>query len=157
MLFSAMHRARGLASLVRPACSSLAESGAERQVADAEREAARARRFGAAAHHSQHHHHAGASAGAGGRARRRDFLGYYKMLGIESADDGGPEAVGTDDVKAAYKRTAMALHPDRHVGADEPTRRRLSDRFNRAQQAYETLKDPERRRQYDRGQLVSGG
>ena len=132
------------------------KSGAERQAADAEREAARARRFGAAGHHS--HHHAGASAGAAGRARRRrDFLGYYKMLGIESAEDGGPEAVGTDEVKAAYKRTALELHPDRHVGADEPTRRRLADRFSRAQRAYETLKDPERRKQYDRGQLVSGG
>ena len=62
--------------------------------------------------------------------------------------------MGGEAVKAAFVRTALELHPDRHVGADEPTRRRMADKFARAQRAYETLKDAERRKLYDRGQLV---
>jgi DnaJ-class molecular chaperone len=53
-----------------------------------------------------------------------------------------------------YKAAALKLHPDKHVHADEATQRRNAERFRRLQLAYETLRDTEKRRAYDRGQLV---
>lgn len=57
-------------------------------------------------------------------------------------------------VKAAFKKLALEIHPDKNMEQDEAARRRLQDRFQRAQRAYETLKDPEKRKAYDRGQLM---
>jgi DnaJ-class molecular chaperone len=39
----------------------------------------------------------------------------------------------------------------------EEERRRAAERFRKLQVAYETLRDPERRAAYDRGQLLSAG
>jgi DnaJ-class molecular chaperone len=60
---------------------------------------------------------------------------YYLVLGISS--DASPE-----DIKAAFRRRALELHPDKS-GLN-------SGSFIEAQQAYATLGDPERRRAYDR-------
>ena len=60
---------------------------------------------------------------------------YYLILGI-TAD------ASTEDIKAAYRRRAMELHPDRSGLASGP--------FQDAQEAYSVLGDPERRRRYDR-------
>jgi curved DNA-binding protein CbpA len=48
----------------------------------------------------------------------------------------------------------VAAAPDKHVHADEATQRRSAERFRRLQLAYETLRDTEKRRAYNRGQLV---
>src|SRR5262249_17014871 len=68
-------------------------------------------------------------------ASRRD---YYEVLGIgKDADD--------DEIKRAYRKLAMQYHPDRNAGDKE-----AEDKFKEAAQAYEVLRDSEKRRRYDR-------
>jgi len=60
---------------------------------------------------------------------------YYVILGI-SAD------ASAEDIKAAFCRRALELHPDRSGLESGP--------FQDAQEAYRVLGDAERRRRYDR-------
>ena len=60
---------------------------------------------------------------------------YYLILGV-TAD------ASAEDIKAAFRRRAMELHPDRSGLASGP--------FQDAQEAYSVLTDPERRQRYDR-------
>jgi hypothetical protein len=54
---------------------------------------------------------AGASFGrAGYGAGRRDFLGYYAMLGLDGEH---AEQVTESDVKRAFREAALRWHPDR--------------------------------------------
>ena len=69
----------------------------------------------------------------------------YDTLGIGS--DASPE-----DVKAAYRRAAMAHHPDRNPGDEE-----AAARFRAVQEAYDVLSDPEKRAAYDRTGEVPNG
>lgn len=66
---------------------------------------------------------------------RRD---YYEVLGV--ARD-----AGEDDVKKAYRKIAFESHPDRNPGD-----KAAEQRFKEATEAYEVLRDREKRAQYDR-------
>ncbi|HUF33491.1 MAG TPA: molecular chaperone DnaJ [Acidimicrobiales bacterium] len=61
---------------------------------------------------------------------------YYALLGV------GPGADG-EEIKRAYRRLARELHPDTNP---DPA---ATERFKEIAVAYETLRDPERRRRYD--------
>ncbi len=63
---------------------------------------------------------------------------YYDTLGVDR---------GADDkaLKAAFRKLAMQYHPDRNPG-DETAEQRFKD----INEAYETLKDPQKRAAYDR-------
>jgi molecular chaperone DnaJ len=63
---------------------------------------------------------------------------YYQLLGI---------ARGADDaaIKAAYRKLAKECHPDRHNGC-----RDQEARFKAINEAYDVLKDPQKRAAYDR-------
>ncbi|MEG6508199.1 molecular chaperone DnaJ [Methyloligella sp. 2.7D] len=63
---------------------------------------------------------------------------YYETLGItRSAADG--------EIKSAFRRLAKEYHPDRNNGDPES-----EHRFKEVNEAYEALKDPQRRAAYDR-------
>lgn len=68
-------------------------------------------------------------------AGRKD---YYDVLGV--ARD-----AAEDEVKKAYRRLAMKYHPDRNP--DDP---QAEARFKEAAEAYEVLRDPQKRAHYDR-------
>lgn len=63
---------------------------------------------------------------------------YYDLLGIQRGAD---EAA----IKAAYRRLAKECHPDRHNGC-----RDQEARFKAINEAYDVLKDPQKRAAYDR-------
>ena len=70
---------------------------------------------------------------------------YYDLLGLER---GATEA----DIKKAYRKRAMELHPDRNPSPDAEAQ------FKEITEAYEVLKDPDKRARYDRyGKAGLGG
>ncbi len=66
-----------------------------------------------------------------------EFKDYYALLGVERTST--PEVI-----KKAYRRLARKFHPD---VSKEPN---AEARFKEVQEAYEVLKDPEKRSAYDR-------
>ena len=65
------------------------------------------------------------------------FKDYYETLGVA-------RNASQDDVKRAYRRLARKFHPDVSKEAD------AESRFKEVGEAYEVLKDPEKRAAYDR-------
>ncbi len=63
---------------------------------------------------------------------------YYEVLGV------GRDA-GADDIKKAYRKLAMQHHPDRNPGDKQ-----AEQNFKEAAEAYEVLKDDEKRAAYQR-------
>lgn len=65
-----------------------------------------------------------------------EYKDYYKIMGV--ARD-----VGQDELKRVYRRLARKFHPDVSKEKDAEAR------FKEVQEAYEVLKDPEKRAAYD--------
>lgn len=63
---------------------------------------------------------------------------YYEILGVSRDAD-------AEQIKKAYRKLAMQFHPDRNAGSTE-----AESRFKELSEAYEVLKDPQRRTAYDR-------
>ena len=71
-----------------------------------------------------------------------EFKDYYGILGVEAS-------AGEAEIKTAYRRLARKYHPDvsKEKGAEE--------QFKAVNEAYEALRDPQKRAAYD--QLRAGG
>ena len=63
---------------------------------------------------------------------------YYQILGVERGADGKA-------IKSAYRKLAMKHHPDRN-----PDDKAAAEKFREATEAYEVLKDDQKRAAYDR-------
>ncbi len=63
---------------------------------------------------------------------------YYEVLGVSR---GATE----EELKKAYRRLALKYHPDRNQGD-----KAAEERFKEASEAYEVLRDPQKRELYDR-------
>src|SRR6187401_3263272 len=63
---------------------------------------------------------------------------YYSVLGVA-------KTAADDDIKKAYRKLAMQYHPDRNGGSRE-----AEERFKEITEAYDVLRDPNKRAAYDR-------
>ena len=63
---------------------------------------------------------------------------YYSLLGVDRNADAAA-------IKASYRKIAMECHPDRHGGCTDK-----EAHFKQVSEAYEILKDPQKRAAYDR-------
>src|SRR5919201_1213226 len=70
---------------------------------------------------------------------------YYKALGVD-------KKASQDEIKKAYRKLARQYHPDRNSGDEK-----AEARFKEISAAYDTLGDPEKRKQYDGGAGPFGG
>lgn len=84
---------------------------------------------------------AGQSAEGGQQAVTPPKTSYYELLAID-------KDASEDEIKKAYRRKALELHPDRHHG-DEERIKRTTALFAEVQSAYEILSDPQERAWYD--------
>lgn len=65
-----------------------------------------------------------------------EYKDYYKILGVSK------EAT-QDEIKKAYRKLAVKYHPDKNPDSKE------AEKFKDIGEAYEVLKDPEKRKRYD--------
>ncbi|HVO74252.1 MAG TPA: J domain-containing protein [Ignavibacteriaceae bacterium] len=66
-----------------------------------------------------------------------EYKDYYKILEIS-------KDASTEDIKKAYRRLAKKYHPDKN-----PNDKKAEEKFKQISEAYEVLKDPEKRKKYD--------
>ncbi len=67
-----------------------------------------------------------------------NYKDYYQILGVS-------KDAGQDDIKKAYRKQAIKYHPDKNQGNKE-----AEERFKEVSEAYEVLRDPEKRKKYDK-------
>ena len=62
---------------------------------------------------------------------------YYEVLGVD-------KGASAEDIKKAYRKSAMKYHPDRNPGNKE-----AEEKFKEVGEAYEVLSDDDKRARYD--------
>src|SRR5215831_19079409 len=77
----------------------------------------------------------------------KDFLekDYYKALNVS-------KTASADEIKKSYRKLARKYHPDANKG--DP---KAEERFKEISEAYNTLSDPKRRKEYDDARSLFGG
>src|SRR4051794_18377943 len=69
----------------------------------------------------------------------------YKSLGVD-------KKASQEDIKKAYRKLARQYHPDKNPGDKV-----AEERFKEIQGAYDTIGDPDKRKQFDQGGGIFGG
>ena len=77
-----------------------------------------------------------------GEANRMADDDYYKVLGVS-------KNASESEIQKSYRKLARKYHPDLHAEADEKEKERAKQQFQKVQQAYDVLSDPEKRGKYD--------
>jgi hypothetical protein len=70
------------------------------------------------------------------------MITHYEVLGVK-------ENATSKEIRKAYKKLVRCLHPDKNVGVNEMVQGLVKERFLEVQEAYATLSDPARRKEYD--------
>lgn len=68
---------------------------------------------------------------------------HYKTLGVT-------KRATIEEIKKAYRKLALRYHPDRHPGVNEQDRKKKTEKMMEINDAYNTLKDDEKRMEYDK-------
>lgn len=70
------------------------------------------------------------------------MITHYEVLGVKE------DATGKE-IKEAHLKLVMCLHPDKNVGVNDMVHQLVLERFLEAQDAYATLSDSAKRKEYD--------
>ena len=62
---------------------------------------------------------------------------YYEVLGVD-------KSASADDIKKAFRKLALKYHPDKNPGDKS-----AEEKFKEVAEAYNVLRDPEKRQKYD--------
>jgi len=75
---------------------------------------------------------------------------YYDILGVK-------RDASQDDIKKAFRKLSVKWHPDKWANSSEEEKKKAEDNFKKISEAYNTLSNPDKKKNYDRGSNSNGG
>jgi len=75
-------------------------------------------------------------------SNKKDEESFYDLLDVETD-------ATRDEIKRAYKRQSLQMHPDKLAQKGQEVTEELQERFTRMKEAYDVLADPHKRESYD--------